>query len=124
MYLDKQLKGLPVPKKYTVNNIYEYMRIIKDFNMESKFLYRGEPKNYNEITASGLREDIPFIKMKNDFKREVFHKLSTEERNNFLAFSQHHGIPTNLVDFTTFPLVALFFACQPHEDDDGLGFVY
>lgn len=127
-YSKKQLKGLPTPNEYVVKDIYNYIRIMKCFNMESKYLYRGEPDNYYEITASGLRENIPFIKMQNDFKREIFHKLSIDERNNFLAFSQHHGIPTNLVDFTTFPLVALFFACQSVSKKDKLdndfGFVY
>lgn len=48
---------------------------------------------------------------------------------HFSAFSQHHGIPTNLIDITTSPLVSLYFACQKFDTpinklDTNRGFVY
>ena len=36
-----------------------------------------------------------------------------------LARLQHYGLKTNLIDFTTNPLVALFFACNSPFDEDG-----
>ena len=36
-----------------------------------------------------------------------------------LASLQHYGLKTNLIDFTTNPFVALFFACNSSFDEDG-----
>ena len=36
-----------------------------------------------------------------------------------LAYLQHHGVPTRLLDFTTNPWVATFFAAENHDEIDG-----
>ena len=43
---------------------------------------------------------------------KIVSKLTEEEKKYFLAFCQHYGIPTNLIDFSYSPLIALFFSCQ------------
>lgn len=37
----------------------------------------------------------------------------------WLVLAQHYGVATTLLDWTTNPLVALFFACAPQHDRDG-----
>lgn len=37
----------------------------------------------------------------------------------WLAYLQHSWLPTRLMDFTPDPLVAVFFACDTHDDTDG-----
>lgn len=41
-----------------------------------------------------------------------------------LAFAQHYGLATRLLDWTENPLVALYFAVEEHNDTDGVVFCY
>lgn len=129
MYSKRHLKGLPSPKEILAKDLPSYMKLFSSEKF-ANYIYRGEPTNYYETISSALRgKEYPFIQMKNEFKREVYHRLTADEKKDFLAFSQHHGIPTNLIDFTRSPLVALFFACQPFSSDDdrfdqNRGFIY
>ena len=45
--------------------------------------------------------------------------MSSAPPNKILANLQHHGFKTNLIDFTSDFLVALFFACDEEEDATG-----
>ena len=117
-YWNRELKGLPIPKEILVKNLAEYIKLFSNNKFEN-YIFRGEPTNYHNIISSALRGvEYPFIQMKNEFQREISHRITSAERNNFLAFSQHYGIPTNLIDFTRSPLIALFFACQPYHSSD------
>ncbi|EJV56055.1 hypothetical protein IEO_05556 [Bacillus wiedmannii] len=130
-YSQRKLEGLPTPEEIVVESFSNYIELFSNQNFKD-YLFRGEPTNYPETISSALRENTTsssFIRMKKEFKKEVWHKLSIDERTHFTAFSQHHGIPTNLIDVTTSPLVALYFSCQHSKShitnsDNETGFVY
>lgn len=48
--------------------------------------------------------------------------LGKEPKNklDWLVLGQHYGLPTRLLDWTTNPLKALFFACDNNFSEDGL----
>jgi hypothetical protein len=41
-----------------------------------------------------------------------------------LALAQHHGLATRLLDWSMNPLVACYFACAGHSDDEGAVWMY
>lgn len=44
--------------------------------------------------------------------------------NSIIYLAQHYGLPTNLIDFTFDPKIALYFACQEHNDKDCVIYMY
>ncbi|MGL4451789.1 MAG: FRG domain-containing protein [Sarcina sp.] len=141
-YSKKHIKGLQNPKEYLVEDLASYVNYISKLNGEN-FYFRGESKNYLDITSSGLRginsggfnckntnidrrKDLKFIELIRVFYNEVSHLLSNVDRENFIVFAQHHGIPTNLIDISMSPLVSLYFACLDSDSSnkEDFGFVY
>ena len=91
-------------------------------NLKVGFFYRGESENYGStcLTPSVLRN--------NDEKTEYFDALTHFPQEftgltnlSKLAKMQHYTYPTRLLDLTTNPLVALWFACSDYSRYGGTG---
>lgn len=108
-----------------LNELLEVIRLLAQKAASGDFIFRGEPKCHDKVSSSLYRQyqsigadhfDIEVV------QKEILEvaKKYTQENDEFeiLTQLQHHGGKTNLVDFTTDCLIALFFACDglPHED--------
>ena len=86
-------------------------------------IYRGESNKCYEQVSSGLYRVYGqklgiknpvnvFGKMQEMISRRAEEYLNESTDFNILAQIQHYGGKTNLIDFTTDYLIALFFACD------------
>ncbi len=112
-----------------VKSLSEYVNMLQKYSSEEYF-YRGENNNFEERQAGGFRDFDgewksnykDYMVYVDKYYTEIGHRLNDIERENFIAFAQHHGIPTNLIDITTAPLVALYFACNKAKSN--VGYIY
>ena len=44
--------------------------------------------------------------------------------NSIIYLAQHYGLPTNLIDFTVDPKIALYFACEKSFEDNGIIYLF
>lgn len=96
---------------------------------ESETWFRGHPDASWEMCPSALRgypnlsrlagKQKKFLESAKDFAYEI----SLDTMYDQLSFMQHYGIKTNLLDWSTDPLVALFFAVTDMYDQSKDGVV-
>ena len=98
----------------------------KSSKREGACAYRGEPECY-EIVSSGLyrkcsegsKEDFDIQCVEKEIIADARSYTTMTEEVEILTEIQHYGGATNLIDFTSDYLVAVFFACAGHPDRNG-----
>ena len=84
-------------------------------------LYRGEPEWYDSCKASIYRnqdkdsfilDELRFIEFKNILLQfpQIKHEIEGDANVDILALAQHYELNTNLLDLTTEPEIAAYFA--------------
>lgn len=119
-----------IDKSLIVNSVSSFLCIMKTLTTslerkEMAIFFRGQNHEYKAISPFLYRPETKYAE--NEW--EIYHEAIYSSMIDFsdchstleeLSKMQHYGIPTRLLDLTTNPLVALFFACHNYKDiEDG-----
>lgn len=122
-----------IDKVATITNVGELVHSLKQKQLridksQDQLFYRGESKNYlnTKLMPKVFREGYSnkeydyYYDILTNFPQE-FENLSNLSR---LSKMQHYWCPTRLLDLTSNPLVALYFACCENPNQTGYFYIF
>lgn len=121
-------------KKITIKNLTEYIDLIEGIssrNPDKIILYRGQSQDFDLLPSIARKNHIEDTTEKereilDEFKRRSRLKISPDliDDWDWLIYAQHYGLKTRLLDWTSNPLIGLWFCCCDKPDWNKDGTVY
>lgn len=121
-------------KDVIISDMHELVHELN--SLENSYIYRGHADASWELVStleriSGSPIDESFLetceKLTQSTFQSKFHIYDTQNETpksklGWLSLMQHYGVPTRLLDFTTSPYVALYFAVETYRPESGKDF--
>lgn len=113
-------------KKMDIFSVCSFIdKVMSNVEEGVDMIYRGHASCGYELKSSvgriqGYSKEVE-LELFHEFKKRYrpYTKENPETDLELLFMAQHYGVPTRLLDWTFNPLIALFFASAPMDNNDG-----
>lgn len=126
----KKINPLDISPTVYISNINDYLNFVSNRSENKTIWYRGicntEYKLIPSLYVKLPEGEFPYafqnslIRQSYDNTKKNYHVFSKHETPSAMRQSlmQHYGVATNLLDFSTDPIAALFWALNPENEKD------